>query len=317
MGVNVGKRWMVLALAALAGAQAQTTNATCLSTFDFLNNSKGQSPCLVAAYVAGACNGGQYDVSALDVGEHYIGPSTSLVNNCQCSSIFYSLMSACGVCQNRTIITWTSWHANCKNIYLTVYPENIPSGTAIPAWAYADVSVLNVFDPNVTLVLKSSPDSTSSFNPATQTGAGPSPSPSNPTHVDSTSTKSSNIGAIAGGGVGGVVLIALLALIAFLLIRQRKSNRKNMMEARQYVVVHGGHQHTEEYNAAQMTAGPLHTVSSHRPHDPFDPPTSPSTPAPPTFVSHATEPPPYADGPAGPDAPRAHRVARLKSVTQA
>ncbi|TDL21355.1 hypothetical protein BD410DRAFT_301641 [Rickenella mellea] len=149
MGVNCRRRTMpfvgtlaVLALATLRGANAQdTTNATCLSNYSFLYNSKGQSPCLVAAYVAGVCNGGQFNVPALIDGAHYTGPLTSDANNCLCSSIFYCLMSACGLCQNGPVITWTDWTKNCSTVYLTVYPENIPSVTAIPAWAYVNFSV--------------------------------------------------------------------------------------------------------------------------------------------------------------------------------
>ncbi|TDL21524.1 hypothetical protein BD410DRAFT_294509 [Rickenella mellea] len=146
MVVNLGKGVIdaalaVWVLATLPCALAQTTNAICLSAYAFLYNSRGQSPCLIAAYAGGACNGGVFDVPALDVGEQYVGPSTTLVDNCQCSSIFYSVISACGVCQNQTIITWSSWDTNCTTVYVSVYPEAISTGTAIPAWAYVNVSV--------------------------------------------------------------------------------------------------------------------------------------------------------------------------------
>ncbi|TDL21537.1 hypothetical protein BD410DRAFT_898873 [Rickenella mellea] len=336
MGVNLRKRatmmagaFAVWALAALPGAQAQTTNATCLSTYAFLYNSKGQSPCLVAAYAAGACNGGQYDVSALDVGEHYIGPSTTLVNNCQCSSILYSLMSACGVCQNRTIITWSSWDTNCKNVYLTVYPEDIPSGTAIPAWAYVNVSQSDIFNPNDAMTLSASHDSTASLNQVTQTGAGGA----NPTNgVTGAKKKSSNTGAIAGGVVGGVVVIALAGLLAFFLIRQRNNKRRNMAPSSQYMAAnpvspgpemqnftggsgggysgqqqYGGQQHqqlTGEYNVPQSTGSSAPLVGQ-RLYDPNDPSTFPSSPAPPTFISQYSGPQQqYGGAPAAPGAYR-------------
>ncbi|TDL21519.1 hypothetical protein BD410DRAFT_294400 [Rickenella mellea] len=148
----------VLALTALPGVAAQTTNATCLSSYSFLYNSKGQSPCLVAAYAAGACAGGQFEVSALDDSELYTGPSvaTADTNICLCSSIVYSLMSACGVCQNRPWLTWNSWDTNCKTVYLTVYPKDVPEDTVIPTWAYADVAVSGAFDPNVAMAVQSS-----------------------------------------------------------------------------------------------------------------------------------------------------------------
>ena len=90
-----------------------------------MNNTKNQNPCLVAAYLLGACVGGgklspllhrssgsttdfffaEYTIGPLAPNYYYIGPSSSNNNSCQCSTVAYSLMSACGDCQNRTYET--------------------------------------------------------------------------------------------------------------------------------------------------------------------------------------------------------------------
>lgn len=153
-----------------------TSNATCLVEYasvrvfvlmtelllmyyDQLYNSRGQSPCLVASYLGGVCNEGgkshillcykcyiqndtDFDVSALLRGHFYQGPASTQANNsCMCSSVFYSLIAACAICQNSTVVSWvdqnvpflrclsswwtfvrwSSWTQNCDNSYLTVY----------------------------------------------------------------------------------------------------------------------------------------------------------------------------------------------------
>jgi hypothetical protein len=87
-----------------------------------MNNTKIQNPCLVAAYLMAACNGGrklssllhrsfgstadfffaEYSIDPLAINYHYAGPIGSEANICQCSTVTYSLVSACGDCQNRT-----------------------------------------------------------------------------------------------------------------------------------------------------------------------------------------------------------------------
>ena len=52
-------------------------------------------------------------VDAIPVGNHYLGPTPSTATPCECSSVTYSLLSACGGCQNRTFIDWLTWSENC------------------------------------------------------------------------------------------------------------------------------------------------------------------------------------------------------------
>ena len=44
----------------------------------------------------------EFDVSAITPGHFYVGPSGTQVNECQCNSVYYNLISACAYCQNST-----------------------------------------------------------------------------------------------------------------------------------------------------------------------------------------------------------------------
>ncbi|KAK0474741.1 hypothetical protein EDD18DRAFT_1216246 [Armillaria luteobubalina] len=44
-----------LGVVSLCLVRGQTTNATCVSSYDWANNTLGQSPCVVASYIMAAC----------------------------------------------------------------------------------------------------------------------------------------------------------------------------------------------------------------------------------------------------------------------
>lgn len=82
-----------------------------------------QSPCDVAAELAAVCVGGrafslaiplvlfeltpniEFDLEPLDVGYVYLGPTVSNANDCRCSTVYYSLLSACAYCQGRNYLS--------------------------------------------------------------------------------------------------------------------------------------------------------------------------------------------------------------------
>ena len=102
--------------------------AFCVQSF----NSLGQDPCEVTAYMLSTCNGGcesfaylfclalaslyslisfaAFPLSTLDPNDSsYGGPDyTDASNLCECSTVGYSLVSACGGCQGHTWITYDS-----------------------------------------------------------------------------------------------------------------------------------------------------------------------------------------------------------------
>lgn len=123
----------------VALAQEVTTGATCMDTFDWASNSLDQSPCLVASYLLSPCSGGSHSVPPLEPNQHYVGPTElALANDCQCNTVTYSLLAGCGSCQNRTALNWSTYSYQCKTIHRGSYPLDIPSGTAVPAWAFLD-----------------------------------------------------------------------------------------------------------------------------------------------------------------------------------
>jgi len=140
----------LFALAAAPAVIAQSTNANCTdSNFDWVFNSRGQSPCQVVENLAARCDLGGFTLQPISAGGTYEGPIPGQNQTCHCTSIFYSLISACSACQDGSWITWTTYLQNCStNAYLTVYPAEIPRDTSVPHWAYLNVSAShNMFNP--------------------------------------------------------------------------------------------------------------------------------------------------------------------------
>ncbi|KAH9954783.1 hypothetical protein BC827DRAFT_927477 [Russula dissimulans] len=101
-----------------------------------------QNPCNVAASLASTCGGGQLNIPPLLPSAHYNGPPSGGDNLCQCNTVVYSLISACGGCQNSTWMQWSQWSYNCTaESSPSTYPDAIPAGTRVPHWAYLDVTV--------------------------------------------------------------------------------------------------------------------------------------------------------------------------------
>ncbi|EPQ58044.1 hypothetical protein GLOTRDRAFT_98772 [Gloeophyllum trabeum ATCC 11539] len=268
----------------LPGAYAQTSGVNQCTIYNWTENSIGQTPCLVASYLQGACNGGEYNIAPLPEDHHYIGPTQATANDCECNTVVYNLMSACGACQNRTIITWSTWSNNCSTVYNT-YPESIPSGTKVPAWAYLNVSN-DLWDYLSAQADLSAPESTATVQKSTGSVA---PSTANPSSTSSsvpsggaTSSHNSNTGAIAGGVVGGVVGLAIIGgLIAFFVMRSRRRSQPKaasaMFEQRPMSAA------TTEY-----TAVPPFTPSTTKFYDPSDPSTYPPTVGSPSITTGHT-----------------------------
>ncbi|KAH9954751.1 hypothetical protein BGW80DRAFT_1258557 [Lactifluus volemus] len=180
-------------------------------------NSLHQNPCAVAAYLEGVCFGGLFEIDPLPQGLHYTGPNAGQGNLCQCNTVVYSLVSACGGCQGGQWTLWSEWAFNCTSEELSsnsTYPYSIPAGTRVPHWAYLNVQADNW-----------------SATAAENTGDSPEGTPSATTGTPkSTSTShahsKSNTGQIAGGVVGGIAGIALLAAFIFWYLRHRRRRRE-------------------------------------------------------------------------------------------
>ncbi|KAL4067924.1 hypothetical protein V8B97DRAFT_2021726 [Scleroderma yunnanense] len=265
---------------------AQQTTAVCLSQYNWMDNSKTQNPCLIAAYVQGVCSSGQFTVDPLDPNTHYVGPYVDEANPCECNTITYNLIAACSICQNRTYIAWSSWSTNCTTIYPNVYPENIPSGTAVPNWAYQDVTTSDLFNVTLAQSVGDAPESTATKAQSTatavtsstltpSTGGGSSGTVTQSPTPSSSSSKS-NTGAIVGGAVGGVVgLAAIAALITWFCVRRRR-------QAKPPSAMYDGT--TPGTNSMYTATNPFTPpVTQPRLYDPSDPSTFPTSPPSPTI----------------------------------
>lgn len=280
-------------------AGAQFSNVTCLPGYQWAFNSKNQSPCVIAAYLGSQCDANGWSVNTLQPGYIYGGPPVSPGDACQCSTVVYSLTSACGACQNITWERWSTWSQNCSNdITMGNFPKTIPYGTSVPHYGYQDISLSDLFNvtqarldaatnpPESTGVASSTTVNPSSSAPSvgfSTTGTssvGPSTTPA------SSSSHSSNAGAIAGGVVGGLVGLGLIAgLIAFFLIRSRR--------AQSHVPASAGYGSatTPGYYSAPASAFPVSPpppMSQQKLYDPSDPSTFPSQPSPPSGTTFQT-----------------------------
>ncbi|KAH8979746.1 hypothetical protein EDB92DRAFT_1902897 [Lactarius akahatsu] len=244
---------VLLAAGDLVVAQIIATN--CSVSWEWIFNSLNQSACMVAAYMMGTCNGGQFTIGALPPGYVY---TVNSVADCECNMVGYNLVSACGACQGRDWIPWSDYSSSCNISGLPplTFPNAVPSGTLVPQWALLnytnlkedtwDVTKASIVGVNPEIepgsfistpasgsVSPSSSSSPSQASPSSST----SPSKASPTSSasqfeyspSSSSGSGSNTGAIAGGIAGGVV--ALAAISAFLLYIMWKRQRSQAPSA--------------------------------------------------------------------------------------
>lgn len=170
-----------------------------------------------------------YDMPELLQNQHYSGPSLDAANQCECSSVTYSMVGGCSACQGVEIVSWSSWSEDCITNFTGSFPKNIPVDTAVPGWAFDDLTD-KTFDAGVALQETSLPESTATHDPSTETSSSVSSTSRGEqetfTVAPAANKSSRNVGAIAGGVVGGVIgLVLLCLLIALLLIKLLKNRR--------------------------------------------------------------------------------------------
>ncbi|KAH9483714.1 hypothetical protein JR316_0003190 [Psilocybe cubensis] len=252
-------------------SQAQST-AKCLPGFDWSFNSLGQSPCDVAAALGGVCIGTSFQLGALSPGLIYLGPTPAQANSCRCSSVYYSLLSACSVCQDANFLKWSTYKTNCTVVYSQVFAQPIPSGVNVPHYAYLDVETADTFNPSLAQAA-GGPESTSVPQSTSATSATSGPTPTNIQPPTENSGKKSNAGAIAGGVVGGLVGIALLAGLVYLLLR-RKKRQSPPSSVHEPVMASQGPLSSQ--NPMSLTGSSYPSTPAPKVYDPNDPSTFPS-----------------------------------------
>jgi len=224
--------------------------------------------------LGGACVNGAFTLAPLEPGFVYLGPTTLTANACRCSTVYYSLLSACAYCQNQTYLDWSIYDVNCTVLYNQVFTEPIPSSIVVPHYAYLDVVTGNSF--SVVAAENAGGPESSSVPQATTTSSKTTVTSTAPAHTTAPSKKL-NIGAIVGGVVGGIAgLVAIGGLIAFAVLRCRRPSVPIVP------VTHTGNSYSspqnlmtglDSYNSSVPT-----TMTSGRIYNPNDPSTFPSNP---------------------------------------
>ncbi|KAL0959081.1 hypothetical protein HGRIS_014379 [Hohenbuehelia grisea] len=190
-----------------------TSHAQCDAGFDWMFNSRQQSPCAMAEALGGVCTGGGFTLPPLETDEMYVGPYKSTQTVCRCSSVFYSLASACAACQSESWIKWSAYaYANCSTISVGWFPTNYPPGIPIPHYAFQNVTITDGWDLNIALA-----------DHGPESGASPSPRVS-PTPTQ-TSSSHPNVGAIAGGVVGGIIGLGIIVAGTIFFVCRRRRHR--------------------------------------------------------------------------------------------
>ncbi|KIJ69010.1 hypothetical protein HYDPIDRAFT_36113 [Hydnomerulius pinastri MD-312] len=210
--------WVLLGgFFSLPATLAQDSDVTCMTSYAWASNSMGQNPCVVGSFLVGQCSNQIYNISTLPPGDHYLGAASGDGNPCQCNSVVYNLISACGACQDAEILSWGSWITNCSGYTAYSLPYAPPSGTEIPLWAFMGIDGSGAW--NATAAYLNFTDSGTPASTAT-------PPTTSPSSTNTSSSHPKNVGAVVGGVVGGVVGLLALAGIALFCIR-RRSRRAN------------------------------------------------------------------------------------------
>ncbi|KAF8518539.1 hypothetical protein BU17DRAFT_90880 [Hysterangium stoloniferum] len=218
-----------------------------------------------------------YEIPAIPKGDLYIGPDVGYSNRCICSSVTYSMVSACGACQGASEIRWSNWIKNCTDTDITLgqYPLSIPPGISIPAWAFLNVTELNTWDPTASLT------SHNSGNPDISATSKSKPK------------SSTNVAAIAGGAAGGVVfIIIIIGLIVFFMRRNRKAG------VRMEQIAYPGAMQSPPPSVRPFYPNGTPPVLDQKPYDPSDASTFPKNLVP-HHIGSASIPnsEPYTNGP--------------------
>jgi len=221
----------LLMITGLAHAQVSAPNCS-NSTYGWSFNSLGQSPCLVAAYLAGVCNDGSFVISALLPQNSYTGPSGSDDGDmCKCNTVTYNLISACDACQGSPWIPYSSWSLNCTSVATAgTFPRSIPAETRVPRWAYLDPTPRDNWNSTAASLAGDSPEVTGGVSivptsvRSSQTSITPTSSSEASSPLSAPQSSSSKTGGIAGGVVGGVIGATLIAgLVTWCTVRRRRA----------------------------------------------------------------------------------------------
>ncbi|KAI0717153.1 hypothetical protein C8Q76DRAFT_425626 [Earliella scabrosa] len=219
------------------------TTVRCLSQYDWMNNVKNQSPCLIASWSVVPCKENSWIIPAISSAP-YTGPLPgSALFQCQCNTVHYSLVAACGACQgfhgDEGAVNWTSFRVNCPpdTIQGAMYSLDVPPETAFPPWAYLD---LKDDQWDETAASARALQDISAGTSSSLSSSSLSASPVSTIFVTATTSDVDNadrpqstniIGVAVGGAVGGVALFLLAGIFVLLCLRHRRARSAALARA--------------------------------------------------------------------------------------
>ncbi|KIL60486.1 hypothetical protein M378DRAFT_918536 [Amanita muscaria Koide BX008] len=164
---------LFLAVLTLITTVSALGEADCtVSQYRWTFNSGGSTPCRVAEQLFLPCNT-SLTIGPLNSNQFYRGMIPDMNYPCWCNSVFYSLLSACAICQGALLDHWSDFSKGCPRRWMTKYPLTIPARVRVPHWAYLDVQASDVFDPAAAASAVGS-ESTSPAQGSTTSSAGSS-----------------------------------------------------------------------------------------------------------------------------------------------
>jgi len=269
----------------------------CQSGWDWASNSLGQNPCAIAGALEAPCRGlASYTLGPLN-NTNYVAPPKGSALDCECNTIMYSLFMACTACQGETTQRWTFWSQYCGAVYVTQYPDDIPGGTAVPHWAYLNVTGSDMWDPAAARVVVGDPESTATKPPvstigtstshtSTKTGTSSTRTPTNSTTGSNSNSGGvkgggSNAGAIAGGVVGGLAGLGLIAAVVVWFIMKKKRGATAASNALNNGAYPDPNSYPKYEHAAPISPGPMSPPQML--YNPSDPSTFPTAVQDPSF----------------------------------
>ncbi|KAJ3798687.1 hypothetical protein GGU11DRAFT_744103 [Lentinula aff. detonsa] len=225
----------------------------CSSQFDYQwsVNSKGQSPCQVAGYLGSVCSGGvltdEDGCSSSESVRHtcrhtWVTVCPERLRELSRGGLFNASRSLSIILLARGTdlhhsTRWAEWSTNCSTVFLGLYPNAIPSGTAIPHWAYQAITgsasfnatiaqqaggkshyLSSLFTPsnNELISFLDLPESSAAAASTASSTPTPASKPSTTVSITASSddtTHKINAGAIAGGVVGGLAFLCMIILV--------------------------------------------------------------------------------------------------------
>ncbi|KAI9063449.1 hypothetical protein FKP32DRAFT_717151 [Trametes sanguinea] len=151
------------------------------SSYSWMYNTQGQSPCEMAVNLVYVCTQDENGPALLNI-------------PCVCNTVTYSLSNACRTCSGieQSRLPSFSEYANsfqCSSTVSGSFPEVLPSDTPIPPWAYLDPTSDGNFDLAEAEAVADAPTpSSNGGNHAVSTGTGNTPRPASAGHASSSNT---------------------------------------------------------------------------------------------------------------------------------